>query len=54
MKLDMYVKHILRIKYYVRYMDDFILLVRDKEEARKVYEKIKFFLNEKVKIRIKF
>lgn len=51
-ELDMYVKHILRIKYYVRYMDDFILLVRDKEEARKVYEKIKFFLNEKLKLEL--
>lgn len=34
-ELDHYVKEILRIKYYGRYMDDFILLLKTKEEAKK-------------------
>ena len=28
-KLDKYIKEDLKIKYYIRYMDDFILLVKD-------------------------
>ena len=31
-ELDYFVKHKLKIKYYIRYMDDFVLLVKDKEE----------------------
>lgn len=34
-ELDHYVKETLRIKYYGRYMDDFILLLKTKEEAKK-------------------
>ncbi len=33
-ELDHYIKDQLRIKYYVRYMDDFILLASNKEEAK--------------------
>ncbi|MDD4187593.1 MAG: RNA-directed DNA polymerase [Bacilli bacterium] len=43
-ELDQYVKHELKIKYYLRYMDDFILLVKNKEEAKEVFSKIKEFL----------
>ena len=35
-ELDYYVKDVLKIKYYVRYMDDFIMFVKTKEEAKKV------------------
>jgi len=38
-QLDHYVKETLRVKYYLRYMDDFILLCKTKEEARE-YKKI--------------
>ena len=30
-ELDQYVKHSLKYKYYVRYMDDFILLLKIKQ-----------------------
>ena len=33
-ELDYYVKHKLKIKCYLRYMDDFIILVKDKYEAK--------------------
>lgn len=51
-ELDHYVKEDLKIKYYVRYMDDFILLLRTKEEAKEVLEKISYFLREKLKLEL--
>ena len=32
-ELDQYIKRKLKIKYYVRYMDDFVLLARTKQEC---------------------
>ncbi len=32
-ELDQYVKHILKCKYYVRYMDYFIILLKTKQEC---------------------
>lgn len=43
-ELDQYIKHELKIKYYVRYMDDFILLVENKKVAKKVFNQIEIFL----------
>ena len=43
-ELDHFVKEKLKIKYYVRYMDDFILLLNSKEEAIQVLDKIRYFL----------
>lgn len=44
-KLDKYIKNELRIKYYVRYMDDMVILLRGKEECREVKEKIIKYLD---------
>lgn len=49
-ELDQYVKHILKIKYYVRYMDDFVILVDNKEKAKVIKEKINNFLNFNLKL----
>ena len=35
-ELDHYIKERLKVKYYVRSMDDFIMFVRTKEDAKKV------------------
>ncbi len=43
-ELDHYVKEVLQIKYYTRYMDDFILLVKTKKEARNLKNEISNFL----------
>ena len=43
--LDHYIKEELKIKYYVRYQDDFILLHRSKEYLKYCLDKIKEFLN---------
>lgn len=44
-ELDKYVKEELKIKYYVRYLDDFILLLKTKEECKSVKDKISNFIN---------
>lgn len=43
-KLDKYIKEELKIKYYIRYMDDLVLLVKSKEESQILKEKISIFL----------
>ncbi len=49
-ELDKYVKEELNIKYYIRYMDDFVLLLKSQEESKAIYKKIEFFLNSKLKL----
>lgn len=49
-ELDHYIKEELKVKYFVRYMDDFVLLVNTKEEAKYLKEKIGKFINEKLHI----
>ena len=44
--LDHYIKEVLRIKAYVRYMDDFILIHEDKEYLQYCWEQIKIKLAE--------
>ena len=45
-ELDHFVKEELHIPFYMRYMDDFILLVKTKEEAKEYKERIARFLKE--------
>lgn len=49
-ELDKYVKEVLKIKYYARYMDDFILLLETKEECKKIKLKIENFIQEYLKL----
>ena len=42
--LDHYIKEELKIKYYIRYQDDFILFHQDKQYLRACLDKIKEFL----------
>lgn len=51
-ELDQYCKQTLRIKYYVRYMDDFIILAPDKKTASEWYEKIDNFVNTRLKLKL--
>ncbi len=51
-ELDHYIKEKLRIKYYVRYMDDFIILIPSKNQAKKLLELIKNFLNDKLQLQL--
>lgn len=43
-KLDQYCKHNLGVKYYVRYMDDFIILAPNKQQAKQWYEAIQRYV----------
>lgn len=42
--MDHFIKEVLHIKYYVRYMDDFILLHNDKKYLQHCLEKLQYFL----------
>lgn len=44
-ELDYFVKRTLKIKYYVRYMDDFILLLPTKKACKETLQKIEVFLH---------
>ncbi len=47
-ELDQYVKHDLKIHYYIRYMDDIIILSDDKGQLHQVKEDVEAFLKEKL------
>ena len=51
-EVDQYIKHKLKIKYYCRYLDDSIILVKTKEEAKKDLKKIKEFLKENLELEL--
>ena len=51
-ELDKYIKEELEVKYVVRYMDDFVLLLNNKIIAKKVLEKISIFLKERLKLEL--
>lgn len=51
-ELDHYCKDELKIKYYVRYMDDFIALAPDKKTAKTWYELIDNFVNDTLNLRM--
>lgn len=44
-ELDQYIKRVLHIKYYVRYMDDFIIILKTKKECIEIKNAISMFLN---------
>jgi retron-type reverse transcriptase len=49
-ELDHYVKRILKEKHYIRYMDDFLILGKDKKKLAEEREKIRFFLEDNLKL----
>ena len=51
-ELDSYVKHVLKIKYYIRYVDDFVILHESREQLGVWKEQIDRFLREKLKIEL--
>lgn len=44
-ELDQYVKHTLKVRYYIRYMDDMVLLLPDKKELNRLRLQIEDYLN---------
>ncbi len=51
-EVDQYIKHQLKIKYYVRYLDDSIVIVKTKKEAKEALRKIQKFLEEKLELEL--
>lgn len=51
-KLDQFVKHELKVKYYVRYMDDFIILSEDPAELRHLLAIIEEFLSRELRLEL--
>lgn len=45
-ELDQYVKHVLKVKYYIRYADDFVLLSTSKEYLEGLLPSIETFLHD--------
>lgn len=51
-EVDQYCKRYLGLKYYVRYMDDICIIVKDKETARDVLTKIERYVEERLKLEV--
>lgn len=51
--LDHYIKEDLGVKYFFRYMDDFIILSNSKQELHLILYKIKKYLNNNLKLEVK-
>lgn len=51
-EVDQYIKHKLKVKYYYRYMDDSVILLKDKNELKVILEKIKTFLKEELDLEL--
>ncbi|MEK6927463.1 MAG: RNA-directed DNA polymerase [Nanoarchaeota archaeon] len=51
-ELDYFVKHVLKIKYYIRYVDDFVILHKSQKQLETWKKQIACFLNEKLKLEL--
>ena len=51
-EVDQYIKHELKIKYYCRYLDDSIVIVQTKQEAKEALSKIQEFLKDNLKLEL--
>jgi retron-type reverse transcriptase len=51
-ELDRFVKHKLKVKYYIRYVDDFVILHKSKYQLKFWKEEINIFLKEKLKLEL--
>lgn len=51
-ELDHYIKEVLKIKYYVRFMDDGIMIVDNKIKAKQILEKINLFVEKELHLKL--
>jgi retron-type reverse transcriptase len=49
-EFDQFVKHKLKVKYYIRYADDFVFILEDKKWSGNLLPQIDVFLKEKLKL----
>jgi hypothetical protein len=50
-ELDQYAKRKLSLKYYVRYADDVVIIIEDREKAKKIKSKLIKFIDEKLNLK---
>ena len=51
-EIDQYIKHKLKVKWYFRYLDDSVILVKTKQQAKEILEKIKVYLKENLQLEL--
>jgi hypothetical protein len=51
-ELDQFIKHQLKIKHYLRYCDDFVILADNPDELLEIKKQIEIFLSEKLRLRL--
>jgi len=51
-ELDQFVKHKPRMKYYIRYMDDFLILYSSKQKLHQIKQEIGIFLQKKLNLKL--
>ncbi len=51
-KLDQFVKHQLKQKYYIRYADDFVFLADNKNELKELLPRVRKFLWESLRLEL--
>ena len=51
-ELDQFIKHKLKIRYCIRYVDDFIILHKDKHILNRYEERINLFLEKNLDIKL--
>lgn len=52
-ELDQFVKHHLKVRHYVRYVDDFVLLAEDDATLKKWHEQIVAFMRDRLRLRLR-
>ena len=52
-ELDQYIKHKMKVKYYIRYVDDFIIFSKSRKELLSIKKEIETFLKEKLSLVLK-
>jgi retron-type reverse transcriptase len=51
-EFDQYIKHELKVKYYIRYADDFVIMNTDRSVLVEILEKIKLFLHRELMLEL--
>lgn len=53
-EMDQYCKRVLRVKYYVRYMDDIIMIVPNRDKAKEIMASMKDYTNNVLNLKFNF
>lgn len=51
-EFDQFVKHVLKVKYYARYTDDFLIISENKNYLEKLLPLLQLFLSDKLKLEL--